>query len=217
MSPDQSEITSKESISRQLAYTAEFKSFVGDHPGTLTKVRVMIKALLHDKKGARAEESGIVVEKVQPSPYFKVTLADKSFFVKVRRHIMTGENLEEFRALARLKEMYKDNPKVEVVNFQLAFTSWNENYFVAEWDDRFVKNLAVGLEQRIQTGIAVQTADNTALQKHVKDLGSRVNEIARQLEQAGFYDYGPVNMAYDPQTDTIILFDILFHRQNQSE
>ena len=215
MSPDQSEITSKESISRQLAYTAEFKSFVGDHPGTLTKVRVMIKALLHDKKGARAEESGIVVEKVQPSPYFKVTLADKSFFVKVRRHIMTGENLEEFRALARLKEMYKDNPKVEVVNFQLAFTSWNENYFVAEWDDRFVKNLNTYLRELAET--SQQTADNTALQKHVKDLGSRVNEIARQLEQAGFYDYGPVNMAYDPQTDTIILFDILFHRQNQSE
>ena len=209
------EITTRESDRKQLAYTAEFKSFVKDHDGVLKKAQEMIDSLLDGETDSAVEDAGIVVEKIltekEPSRFFRITLTDKSFFVKMRLRIVGHVNLEEFQVLSRLKELYKDNPKVEIVNFQLAFASKDRNYFVAEWDDRLVMNLRDHLRKLDKN--RQQLPNDMALKRHIEDLGSRANEIEQQLRKTGFDDFGSVNMAYDPKTDTIILFDILLKKQ----
>lgn len=196
---------------RALTYSPDFKEWVKNHPGFLLKAEKLIEDFVAGKlpntDGDIVSEGDIkIVHKKQPySDIFEVTIGEDKFFVKrdsgkrlkdqlIKSFRVGGTNEYADSLTARLG--LKDDPDIEVIDFQLGYNNNDEEnpikYFVSRWED--LKTCSEYIEEG-------------NLSDEVK------SELVRKIEKAQrlfreYQDIRPENMFYNPITKKIVMFDL---------
>lgn len=195
---------SKES-GRQLAYTNEFKEFVAGNRGVLSAVFNSIEKGFEEES---IELEDAVVEKFKNrtefyDKFYKVTVGEKSYFVKRERFSedWRADGFQEFKASNDLTALLEGIEGVEVVPYFLGYKSANSSYFVSEWRDELTTPLSAYL-----TKMYTSTDEAAWIKYH--NLNQRAFDVQEILKDE-YADVNHGNMAYDENTDTIILFDLM--------
>lgn len=198
-----------------LEYTPDFKETIANNPGALKSFLKLEKEIIAKEKagnldieGEEVFQDGVVTvtplyeyiemsnsflkqKEYEPKgmgSYLKAELGDEKYFVKtVPAYFDKVMGVEEFQTLKRARDVLKDFPDVEVLDFQLGYQDKDKTYFVAKWID-FPKVDEVG---DLHPG-----------------LFDRAKEIENLLEENGFVDGHSGNMFYDEKTGKIYIYDI---------
>lgn len=216
--PKPNELVVKGSRTRKLAYTPEFKENL---PPTAIKEFLKLAPKLRRKE--TLEGANIVVTHFDDSwggvRYYKVVLGDKDFFVKriPARFSEKGGGFGEAVASEKMRSLLREHKieNVEVIDFQLGYEDKSDRYFVAKWSgtasDRLLnlfvyENDLVSQIQNLKYAKA-SISEIADTERELDKIRSRENKLTKFFEQT-FNDFGSINMAYDPQSKKIILFDL---------
>lgn len=215
---------------RQLDYSPEFKQFVAENKGVLSSVFHELEKFFQEdtetSDGAeittpKLAEMGVKVfvygnANKEPreinSNTYRVEINNSSFFVKKAKLPLWwgGDGFAEYQSTLEIEELCKTMPGVRVAKGSMGYyeKSSNTSYYVSRWEDslqlnlgRYIKNLERKLHQTKSEG------EQSKLVKDINILVDRVQEIKNTFNE-NFFDVRMENMAYDEETDEIVLFDI---------
>lgn len=198
-----------------LAYVDDFKDFIRDNPGFIQSTHEILKN--YDFSKDQVENNGVVVTRLDSSnlpvkptfPSFKVQKGNQAFFVKlddVKRSNLGGEGLNEFMDTQKAKELLRDLPWVEVANSQLGYKDDKYAYFVSKWNDLFSLSSLDDYMEKLELEIFRNYSSNKIQQDEMYDLKSKIKVLENKLP--GYFDIFPHNMAYDPKSKKIYIFDL---------
>lgn len=187
---------------RHIVYTDDFKDVVKDNPGLMTQIRDILKGLEYDKDFNETNIkniNNITISRVKSTMMnrYKIETRGGIFFVKKTQFpgVRVGEKgFDEFKASLEAKEKLDDLPWVEVVDSQLGYKDEVAGYFVSTWNPIF--------ETTLHDYLA--TLDKKS--EEYVDLVDKVQILKDRL--VGFRDVFDHNMAYDPESKKIYLFDL---------
>jgi hypothetical protein len=213
----------RESEHRQMGYAEDFKTFIEKHKDEhlIDRFRKLEKKLESEPPGTVLKDGELVVKvrgysNKRESVYFKVQFEDKAFFVK--QECLESQSLDEkvhhsvneLKALESAKKILNGMTGVSTVDSQLAFKDEQKSYFVSRWMDlpRLYDYMYSILPKR---------CSSIELDDKQQELITRVQHINRVLDEAlpktnpprRFIDCIPVNIFYDSESDTIVLYDLL--------
>lgn len=206
------------SSARNLEYTDDFREFVRENQGTLSKVfRLLDSQRGYKPRIERFEDEEVAIkelcllrgeQKIVLMHRYKVDVGEKSFFVKrtpVNDKLKRGNGFFEYQASQKMERLVKDIPWVEVVGYQLGYTHGSWSYFVSRWDDVLEKDLDIYLKE---LELIIQTSKGSEEEeKRYNEIRKKVEEL-RNLFGEDYFDFYEHNMAYDEDKDKIILFDL---------
>ena len=186
----------------RLAYTQEFKNWVHQHPRIIRRVTDKLAEIVRAKRvpdSFSLEDGDLKVtleRKRLKAKIFSIEVGDKKFFLKMSAY--PGEEgydeaISSKEARERIKEIEADLPMgVEVTDYQLGFSQRGLNFFVAPW-----KNL-VPIEQ-FARDMEYDSEEKRKLDQTITILVGMFQDYA---------DFVAPNMAYDPEADKIVIFDL---------
>lgn len=218
----------RESQTKFLAYTDEFKEIIASHDHLLKDCVDFFKQMDQVRAEQLQQEGGEIkignnvfwINSYSKDPVdetetgarvmtFRVKTSEgQDFFVKA---IKGGESgYEEIRSSEKMKEIVKSFHKVKVVDYLVGYTDENGNsYFVSRWVDAspidsYLSQLRVDsrkLNAEGENGEAqILTDKHASLEKRFEDLKKALQPIT--------FDFDFHNVFYDEKTDEIILFDL---------
>ena len=183
------------------SFHQEFKDWLKKHPKAMSKVASLIEKIISNVSqytGQSLEEGDIkvVYTKRAYSDVFKVSVGEDNFFVK-RDHLRSSiGGQKEYLSSVAFKENFKNDPDIEVIDFQLGYTNADPNhpitYFVSKWED-------------LET-VAEYLKRSDLEPKDKKDIEDKVTKA--RGPSFNYYDIKAENMCYDPKTKKIKIFDI---------
>jgi hypothetical protein len=230
-----------ETSRRKLAYTHEFKGFMAENPGIFNAVRKLIDEL--EKGEGEYASQGYDYEYVndvevevfhldQKAPWYndlyKVLVDGQAFFIKKGALTKGGDiygpkasvndGAVEWLSAEKAKEMLKDLPWVEVVDYKLGYTRKSdkegpgEGYFVSKFYpascialDDYIKDLRRKINQKKS-----EASETASL--HLENLQEKISVLQEKLWD--FFDVREGNMLYNPEEDKIIIFDLSEYEEN---
>lgn len=166
--------------------------------------------LAKTKNGKTAEKDGnkIVLIGLNPtqgrggsSHYYRASMDENDYFIKevsVKQLKDYGGGAGEIRAMIKAKELLKDFPDVEIMDYQLGYQGNRKTFLIAKYNQVLETNMGEYLDS---------LEDNKELEKMLL-LKHRVEEIAKILRPY-FFEIKYQNMAYDEKTDKVIIFDLM--------
>ncbi len=199
--------------SKEFAFSDSFKEFIAQesHQGLMFAVKKVIDSTSIDSNevGKKIEGDGFSLEclgdntNTQHRKYFRLLTTDGQgdFFIKVNTKIPGFHELgpEELLIMQEAKNKLGEvtDFKVTVPEYVLAYKDRETSYLVARYDDNLRNPVNKLLEREPEGELA------TVLKNRVLYL-SQVN-----VEKGWNYDdVTSHNMAYDKDTDTLIVFDL---------
>lgn len=195
--------------SKQLAYTPETKDFIHDNPGVMRKTLDLINEVNKNfKYGSRAEDGDVSVEMKstwESQPTYKITVGDKCFFLKVRDVGPNSEDQGGFDEVLDIKEaeqLLADVGNIKITNYRLGYTDKKKKYFVSEWSDSHT----MGVDEYLGGDYLATRDENYDYEK--EKVFNTVREANTVLSRNGYWDIGVDNMAYDPSSRKVVLFDL---------
>lgn len=218
--------------SKQLAYTTEAKDFIASHPGLIRDVLEGIRSdqLKYSRAdghegepGTKWEKDGITIETIdtyEPHNAYKVTVDDKSFFLKI--NIIDEEDFNEEEgydgavemvSTRKAQELFKDDPDVIVPKIYLGYSGVKTSktskemvkYFVSEWNDAALVEFRL-FKDEMNNILATQPNDH--VEAFLRKLEAKVEQVKSKLNENGFADVGDFNLSYDAKNKKIVIFDL---------
>ena len=193
--------TSRETETRKLAYDEDFRAWMKEHPRAMKTFLEIVRSeeFKNAVVGNVIERGGIKVTLIESSydrgPRLRLELDGTNFFVKIEKESQEqgfAWGHKEFVDSQKAKELLAGLSGVEVYESQLGYQTENESFFVSKWIDLpTLENYIYGIE----------LADPLR-----SKLVEKFHKIRERL--GGFFNVSAYNMFYDPQTDTIILYDL---------
>ncbi len=197
------ELVERQSRTRKLAYAPEFKKEITLSPGAIKRFLSWRPEL--KKVGDRKEEEGFSIEVVGSNPsrgrfFYKVIANKTAYFIKATEEDASGSAIAEMKSLLTLKNLIEKNKiaGVDVVNPKMSFHDKQMAYFISEWQDFLKKNLRQYLEELSNQAVSGDLYNN---------LMTRYKVIRENFGRL-FVDLYKSNMAYDPASDKIYIFDV---------
>lgn len=210
---------------KALAYTYDFKDFVEEqkekHPHLLREVMEKINSL--SRVGEKYSQDGVGVEfinKKDDRAFYKVSIETEKgleeFFVKKAPTYLNNSGkkrefelgYEEFLGSVSVKEKLKNLSYVEIVQYELGYRDSNNTYFVSRWNKNLTTNLASYMDE-LQSFVNKDPDLYIGKELELQTLYGKEREIIDALgEEYKGRDIFSVNMAYNPKTGKIILFDL---------
>lgn len=215
-------------VSRQMAYTKEFKDFVRNHPGIISIVKQLIAEvtpenvqyhdIMFDKEkrneilGKMAEKDGVKVEMLGIGPvskHYMVETEDGNFFVKIRPNrkiygaYQDQSGFTEFMSSAQAEKRLQGTG-IKVVNYEFGYKSDSNDVFVSK---------PINIKKDFQVSKLTEPGQYiraSLLSSRVKGhLHKRLINIVRtKLGIEYGADFYLKDIFYNPKTKTILLFDI---------
>lgn len=176
-----------------LVYNPEFEKYKDRYKNIVSEVKKVLD-------GEKVD--GIDVELLKTSPngksYFRLEIGGEKFFVKKIPENHKQGGVEEFKTAqeTRNRLLMANVEKVKVIEYIFAFTGNNSRFVVSRYDDKLDTTLAMYMNQCWKKG---KTED-------LKKLEVRFESLYKIFSD--YYDFRPGNMAYDQDTDEIVLFDL---------
>ena len=193
----------KESPSRELAHTEDFKNFIRENPGAIKNFLKAKDRLVNE--GDKIDEQEMKIELIlqkgegNPVKIYKVRLGGKTFAIKLEDRDLTGPTpyggYREFHAAEEAREKLSHIEGIEIVDFGLGYSDDHRDYFVSEW-----KELPI-LEDY------VKDLKRERKNQKIASLEKRLRAIKSALGRE-FLDVYPHNIFYDSPGDKLILYDI---------
>ncbi|OGI90230.1 hypothetical protein A2911_02400 [Candidatus Nomurabacteria bacterium RIFCSPLOWO2_01_FULL_40_15] len=190
-----------------LSYHPEFKVWLKEHPHAMSQVAGLIEKIIdHNPQNAGYELSEgnvrVVFIRATFSHLFKVIIGENIFFVKrdKARLQMPGVfpvgGQGEYTDSAIAKEGLKNDPDIEIIDFQLGYTREDAKhpvaYFVSRWEE-------------LQTVTGYLSNPNIKPEEK-KEIEAKVTKAFRLFQT--YHDVSTKNMFYDPRTKKIKMFDL---------
>jgi hypothetical protein len=153
------------------------------------------------KAGDKVEENGMKVEYIEQGirygRYYKLDVDGKNYFLKyLPTRTAQGGGAQEVLDMVEVNHDIQELEGVEVVDYKFGYQDKNHMYSISAWDESLRKNMRVQFE----TGqIDYPKAEG---------LWKRVDMIQKHLGKK-YYDVDIRNMAYNPEADKIIIFDLI--------
>jgi hypothetical protein len=148
---------------------------------------------------------GLLGNRPERSDYLKMTLDEKSFFVK-RSWATTNPGIVEFHNTLSAKEMLKDLDFVKVVDAQLGYLDKNESWYVSKWED-LQKDGYFPLTSNLDDYGKDIIAEYRNLIGQNRNIGEKVALIREKLAPLNIQDLD-ANLLYSLKTKTFVLFDV---------
>lgn len=194
-----------------LMRSREFKEFMKAHPDFLSRARAVIDQI-HQGYSSRIVERDhsdpITIKRHEHyetrSPYYQLSYAGRDFLVKLEGHASAfDQGYAQAQATKKAERILRESnlENVQIIPWHLGYSDKKSHYYVAEWRGD-LETLG-----RI-TGRLARENPQEALR-----LDDRVAAIVNVLQAQGYNDVDKRNMFYDPQSDTILLFDLSQSKQ----
>lgn len=190
------QLTFRESGDQSFGYSNEFKKIIHERPGLIKLFQNLISKLVN--VGDEISEGDITIrlfdirgltipnKDLKKTPYFKVNIGDKSFFVK------SCPGIRELKDTIKAKDKLANVAGVKVVDAHYGFYEKNgTGYFVSEWVD-------------LPT---LETVHTHMPEAQFKQIEARI-EIIKTILGPTYFDTRLGNAFYDENNDQIILFDL---------
>lgn len=148
----------------------------------------LLKAAIHDTIDS------------EPVYYYKVSFDGQNYFVKkasLHETIRSGGGVSEVQGMLEAKELIKDIPDVEVVDYKLGYQDHWNTLLVSSWNESLQNTLQNDLEA-------------------AKILKNKI-ELIRSKLKPHFFDVKLQNMAYDKEKEKIIIFDFITKPSKDSD
>ena len=197
----------RETETRKLVYGVDFRQWMKEHPEAVKDFLDFVNGeeFTDSKEGDVIETDKMRVTVLQKEqmdqhtdedrgPRFKFEVEGEIFFIKMEKVWAKGH--EEAMSTERARKLLKNIPKVEIYEPQLGYQTDTQSFFVSKWID--LPLLRIYMDKL--------SDDNKKEKAERHRLYLRSLEITKVLEE--FHDANFLNMFYDSDTDTIILFDI---------
>lgn len=200
--PKPGEIVAKEGRKRKLAYTPEFKSAM---PQGAIKFFLKLKEKIDSGEQEIAREGEFTVESLNfknfsTATYYKVSYGSNAYFVKevpVSNAYKGGGFGEAMSSRMATRILRKNGIDwAEVVDFKLGYENGRHRYFVSRWDERLSTTLYDTMRELLNTNPI-----------KAEELKQKFLTLRGVLDDF-FWDVHMINMAYDPVSGKIIIFDI---------
>jgi len=189
-------ITFRESNNQSFGYSGEFKKMIHERPGLIELFQSLTNKLVN--VGDEVSEGDVAIrlfdirgltipgKDLKKTPYFKVNIGDKSFFVK------SCPGIKELKDTIKAKDNLANVIGVKVVDAHYGFSDKNgTGYFVSEWVD-------------LPT---LEAAHKRIPEAQFKQIEARVEAVKTILGPA-YFDTRIGNAFYDEKNDQIVLFDL---------
>lgn len=206
--PDGSIYLSKSNGKDGWTYRPEFKNWLKEHPQAMSKVVKLIDKIIQIPRAERkgGEQEGDVQVIPFNSPYsdiFKVVVGSDKFFVKRDQERMNISGVPpvggqvEYYGSAIAKEDLGEDPDVEIIDFQLAYTNRRDynnrfGYFVSRWED-------LETIDKYLTNPDLSSAEKSEIE-------AKILRVKRLF--SAYHDVKPENMFYNPKNKKIVMFDL---------
>lgn len=141
--------------------------------------------------------------------YYRAQFNGQPYFIK-RLSAAYGEGYggghKELMDSREARELIGDLENVEVVEYVMGYESKKDWYFVSKWNDAFQVTLDEYLNQ-LKTEIRKNPSQAEELENVYDEILDRVRAITKRLRPS-YEDVMTYNMAYDPASKKIFLFDL---------
>jgi len=193
---------------RHLIYAYEFKDFIKKNPGVIESVHNILKEH-NDKDFVEVGDIKITKIKLSTIPVFKIEINNNIYFVKINHlpnSVIGEKGFNEFNSTEYAKELIKDIPWAEIAENQLGYKDDKYAYYVSKWNELlYSSNLGEHIEELEDY---VENNPNNS-QKEKKEISEWKNKVLILREKlVGFHDLFEHNMAYDPSSKKLYLFDL---------
>lgn len=141
--------------------------------------------------------------------YYRAQFDGHPYFIKKLQESYGkeyGGGHKEIMDTRAAKELVRDLSNVEIVDYVLGYEGSKDWYFVSSWNDAFETTLDVYLHN-LAAEIRKNPSKSEALQAEYDEILDRTREITKRLRPE-YEDVMTYNMAYDPSTKKIFLFDL---------
>ncbi len=175
-----------------LIYNPEFDAYREKYKNIVSTVKKVIEG--EEVEGVTIENLGSKTSRER----FILGLGDDKFFIK-RTEEGTQGGVGEFKSGHEVEDILKRRgvEGVEIADCLFAFTQGDTRYTVYKYDERLQKSFRSYIDK-----LYMENKDSEEL----KNLTDRVVEIKGLLTD--YHDVTTLNMGYDKEKDTIILFDL---------
>jgi hypothetical protein len=197
---------------KHLIYESELKLFIRNNPGLLGKARKALDSLREIDDSVMID--GVKVTKIPTSStnVFKIESPEESFFVKVKSFPdnRVGEmGFEEFVDTKEAQASIDDLPWVETLTPLLGYRDEAHTYYISKWNSALQPNLEVYLKD-LNSAVATSKTQEEAdvYIEEIIDLQKKIAIIRERLGDNAYRDLHSHNMAYDPGSKKIYLFDL---------
>ena len=226
-------ITEKDNpVEKKLAYTTEAKDFIKSHPG-------IIRAILNGigteemnyfrggyelvEPGLKKEINGVLIETFDTERnnwVYKITVDEKSFFLKLSEDFDISDGYAptydggaaEVLSSAKAEEIFSGEDDVKVIKAHFGFSKGPKNnqikYYASDWNESALINA-----QQYRALLIKDLEQGKISQEVLENFEKRSSAILEKLDSHGFHDTGLFNMAYDPEQQQFILFDLALQNE----
>ena len=200
-------ISNLETSRRKIAYDETAADLIEKNPKLLKRI-LDAKQSLNGRTGPRDLISeGINIHLIEDNidqKYLKLSIQGKEYFIKFTPKELQAKysgGVTEYKRLESAKEQIEKAglENVRFVNFRFAYEDSKNTFFVSDYEPAAATNLAnyiIVLEQSKSS-----TAKNQIIK--LKDRAAKIKSVL-----PNFKDASERNLAYDPKTDQIVIFDL---------
>lgn len=203
------EFIGKSKEQKGIAVTEDFRNLLKEYPHAIAVILSLVGKITKDQLSVA--DGNIKVNQVytevdkkigtgkQTSDIYKVEIGNHAFFMKTQNKEYAkrfGGGLHEFTSRIKLKELFKDIPNVEIIDYKLGYTGKKNKYFISTWiehsDDIVEMDRFINLDYKLH-------------QEKSRELSDRTTQITDNLRD--FYELDIQNFLYDIKRDTILIQD----------
>lgn len=213
--PKSDELVVKESRTRILAYTPEFKNEIVVSPRAIKKF-LELRAKL-EKVGDKSGTEGFSVEffgSWKGVKYYRLMTTDSSYFIKETPQNIRyrGGGVVEIKSLRKVRDILKKNniSWAETVDFKLGYEDKDKMFFISKWQNR-LQFTVDGYKKIMKHVLAInsdsKTWTTTEAWQELEEIDKKMNELGELLGQS-FGDFTQYNVSYDPNLKKFYIFDL---------
>lgn len=220
----------RETETRKLGYTEEFKNWIHEHPGAINIFKELSEYIIGKNGSPLFSKNPVLFDEAEATIlvdyfwedkrfiYLKLKIDNETFFIKSEGIPFRGKGFEEFRNTHEVKEKLK-GIKARVIDYQLGYEDVHgKSYFISRWDDNIIsmRDTEFLLRKEIKQNESLQTPEGykraDEIEDKLKSLEQRVAELKNILKD--YHDLGDTNIFYDQQNDEMVLLDLFKRPQN---
>lgn len=176
-----------------LVYNPEFEQYRDKYKNIISTVMKVIEG--ENVDGFKGE---MLKHTAGGKTYFIVEVDGEKFFIKKIPENHKQGGVDEFKAAEEAKQRLSQTgiEKVKVVDYVFGFSGNGVRFVVSKYDERLKNSLASYMEECLKNNRT----------KELHDLEDRFADLKKVFWD--YYDFKVENMAYDKDSDEIILFDL---------
>lgn len=202
-----------------IAVTEDFRNLLKEHPHAIATILSLMGKITKDQLSVaegdvKLSQFYTVVDPkkrtgLQTSNIYKIEIGNQAFFMKTQNKEFSnrfGGGLHEFESRTKLKELLKDIPGVEVLDYKLGYTGKKNKYFVSTWVEH---------TDNIVEADRFANVDYKLHPRESQKLSMRIQKISNML--INFFELDVQNCLYDIKNDIIIIHDVQLIKQEWRE